>query len=229
LVGSGLALAGCADTPLNRESPELAPERVISRIDDFEERPEWLLESEPFTFDADRVVSLGGTEIPADHRIDAAYRIAENNAGASLAGAIEKKLEYLFQNAEEGTGFNETQARFIGAEATRLVTSAMRPGKRYWEKIAFTTDGGRRLTKYRVFATMEMPQEEFKRAVLDAIRRASGKGGLSADFADKVNRQWERFAAPVNAPATVPAREEETELAAAPAAKPMNATQQKSQ
>lgn len=189
-------LAGCAHSPLVSDSPEDAPERVIARIDELESRPDWLSESEPFSLDSERVVSLGGTEIPADHRVDAAYRIAENNAGASIAAAIERKLEFLFQNAEEGTGFNGTQARFIGAEATRLITSSMRPGKRYWEKVAFTTDAGRRLTKYRVFATMEMPQEEFKRAVLDAIKRASGKGGLSADFADKVSRQWDRFTAP---------------------------------
>jgi len=81
-------------------------------------------------------------------------------------------------------------------EATRLVTSSMRPGKRYWEKVAYSTDGGRRLTKYRVFSTVEMPEDDFKQAVMDAIRRASGKAGLSADFADKVSRQWDRFTAP---------------------------------
>jgi hypothetical protein len=146
--------------------------------------------------DSDRVVSLGGTEIPVDHRIDAAYRIAENNAQAAIAGAIEKRLEFIFQNAEEGTAVDQTQARFIGSEATRLLASSLHPGHRYWEKVAYTTDSGRRLTKYRVFATVEMPQEEFRRAILDAARRAAGKTGLSADFAEKVNQQWDRFTAP---------------------------------
>jgi hypothetical protein len=209
-IALAIALSGCASSRFYDEEPE--PDQIVSRIDDLSVRPDWLKESEPFVLDADRVVSLGGAEIPADHRIDAAYRIAENNAQASIAGAIEKKLEFIFQNAEEGTGFDQSQARFIGAEATRMMTSSMRPGKHYWEKVASVTDSGRRLTRYRVFATMEMPQEDFKRAVLDAARRAAGKGGLSADFADKVNRQWDRFTAPQDAPAAAPAVEPVAEL-----------------
>lgn len=196
-----LLLSSCAEAPFVPGAPEEAPDRVLSRIDDLDSRPDWLHESEPFVVDSDRVVSLGATEIPSDHRVDAAYRIAENNAQASIAGAIEKKLEFIFQNAEEGTAVDQTQARFIGAEATRLMTSSMRPGRHYWEKVAFTTDSGRRLTKFRVFATVEMPQDDFKRAILDAARRASGRAGLSTEFAQKVNEQWDRFTAPTPQPA----------------------------
>lgn len=189
-----VALSGCSDAPFTPDAPDdIMPDRVIARMNDLEARPSWLEEGDPFIVDGDQVVSLGATEISADKRIDAAYRIAESNAQAAIAGAIEKRMEYIFQNAEEGTGFDSTQARYIGAEATRLLASSIRPKHHYWEKIAYTAQTGRRLAKYRVFASMEMPADDFKRAILEAARRASGKGQLSADFAQKVNEQWNRI------------------------------------
>lgn len=191
-----MGLAACSSVPTPRpNTPEAEPDRVLSRIDDLKERPSWLKESEPFRIDAGEVSSLGATIIPADNRVEAAYRIAENNAKGAIAGAIEQKLEFIFQNAEEGTSMDANQARFIGAEASKLVTSSIRPSKRYWEKVASTTDSGQRLTNYKVFATVSMPETDFKRAIMDAVRKAQGKGGLSADFAKKVDAHWDQFVA----------------------------------
>lgn len=180
----------------NRIDDPTPVDRVIARIDGMDSRPDWLKESEPFVLDSGSVVSLGVTEIPGDHRIEAAYRIAESNADAAIAGAIEKRLEVLFQNAEEGTAMDDRQARYIAGEATRLVTSSLRPRHRYWEKILSTGETGRRLIKYRVFATVEMPEAEFRQAIVEATRRASGKAGLSQDFSEKVDRQWNHFIDP---------------------------------
>jgi hypothetical protein len=38
-----------------------------------------------------------------------------------------------------------------------------------------------------------MPESDFKQAVMDAIKKARGQGGLSADFAKKVNNHWDQF------------------------------------
>lgn len=193
-------ICGCSGSPVNEEF-DAQPDRVIERIDQRESRPTWLDESTPFLIDNARVISLGETEIPADQRLDAAYRIAQNNASAAVASAIERKLEFIFQNAEEGTGVDARQVRFIGAEVTRLVTSSLRPGKRYWEKVVSTIGPGRHLVKYRVFATVELPEADFKRAIEEALRRNAGKAGISADFAGKVDQQWERITATDRKPA----------------------------
>lgn len=191
---SALGLIACGTTPVMRpNTPEAEPDRVLSRIDDMKERPTWLKESEPFKIQSGEVTSLGSTIIPADHRVEAAYRIAENNAKGAIAGAIEQKLDFIFQNAEEGTAMDSTQARFIGAEASKLVTSSIRPGKRYWEKVATTSDNGQRVITYKVFATVAMPESDFKRAIMDAVRKAQGKGGISSDFAKKVDAHWDQF------------------------------------
>jgi hypothetical protein len=192
-VGMGmLVLAGCSSTPSQR-NPETEPDKVVARIDNLDERPKYINEAEPFRVENGTVVSTGMTTIPTSDRVEAGYRIAQNSAKGLIAGAVESRLEFIFQNAEEGTSLGATQARYIGAEASTLVTNSIRPGKNYWEKVATTTDSGERITQYKIFSTVNMPESDFKRAILDAIRAAQGKTGLSKNFADKVDAHWNQF------------------------------------
>lgn len=186
-------LAGCSTAVKNPTKAEIEPDKVVSRIDDLSSRPEWVKESEPFRIEKGTVISTGMTTIPASDRVEAAYRIAQNNAKSAIAGAIEQKLEFILQNAEEGTSINSNQVRYIGAETSNLITSSIRPGKNYWEKVASSQDSGERVTQYKVFSTVTMPEEDFKRAIFEAIKKAQGKGGLSKDFAQKVNEHWDKF------------------------------------
>lgn len=184
-------IAGCSSAP--KSAPELQSDKVVSRIDDLSSRPEWLKESEPFRIVDGKVLSMGSTTLPGDQRVEAAFRVAENNAKAGIATAIEQKLEFIFQNAEEGAEMGADQARYIGAEAASLVTSSIRSDKRYWEKIATTQDSGERVTRYKVFTVVSMPEADFKKAILNATRKAEGKKGLSKNFAEKVDKHWDQF------------------------------------
>ena len=184
---------GCASAVKNPIRSEVDPDKIISRIDDQSSRPSWLKESEPFRIVDGKVYSLGSTTIPGDQRVEAAFRVAENNAKAGLATAIEQKLEFIFQNAEEGAELGADQARYIGAEASSLITSSIRPDQRYWEKVATTQDSGERVTRFKVFALVSMPEADFKKAILNATRKAEGKKGLSKDFATKVDKHWDKF------------------------------------
>lgn len=189
----GLVLVGCSSTPKN-PTPETIPDKVVSRINDASERPSWLNEEKPFEVKEGTVISLGQTTIPGDNRVEAAYAIADNNAKGAICSAIESRLDFVFQNAEEGTTIDSIQARRIGAEACKITTSSIRPGGRYWEKVTMTSDSGERITRYKVFATVMMPETDFKRAVINAIRKQEGKGGLSQDFSKKVDEHWDNFA-----------------------------------
>jgi hypothetical protein len=123
-----LVVAGCSSTNSKKISEmqgNVGEERILSRIDEISSRPNWLIESEPFRIEGGKVLSMGMTSIPADDRVEAAFRIAENNGKAAIANAIEQRLDFVFQNAEEGTGMSSTQARYIGAEASRLTTSSL--------------------------------------------------------------------------------------------------------
>lgn len=187
-----LLLNGCSSTP-TLTSPEAVPDKVLSRINDMSSRPGWLNEEKPFEIQNGSVVSLGQTTIPGDNRVEAAYAIADNNAKGAICSAIESRLDFIFQSAEEGTDIDSTQVRRIGAEACKITTSSIRPGSRYWEKMALSTDSGQRVTRYKVFATVTMPETDFKRAVLNAIKKHEGKGGLSQDFSKKVDDHWDQF------------------------------------
>lgn len=193
IIVSLIFLAGCSSAVKNPTKAEIEPDKVVSRIDDLSSRPDWVQEAEPFRIEKGTVISTGMTTVPASDRVEAAYRIAQNNAKSAIAGAIEQKLEFILQNAEEGTSANSNQVRYIGAEASNLVTSSIRPGKNYWEKVATTLDSGERVTQYKVFSTVVMPESDFKQAVFDAIKKAQGKGGISKDFAKKVDAHWDKF------------------------------------
>ncbi len=193
LVSLIVLCAGCASTVKNPIKSEIEPDKVVSRIDELSSRPEWLKESEPFSISDGKVYSLGSTTIPGDQRVEAAFRVAENNAKAGVANAIEQKLEYIFQNAEEGAEMGADQARYIGAEASSLITSSIRPDKRYWEKVATTQDSGERVTRYKVFSLVSMPEADFKKAILAATRKAEGTKGLSKNFSEKVDKHWDQF------------------------------------
>lgn len=190
-----MAIAACSSNSkkISEMQGNVGEERVLSRIDELSSRPSWLKESEPFGIEGGRVYSLGMTSFPADGRVEAGYRIAENNGKAAISHAIEQRLDYVFQNSEEGTDVASTQARFIGAEASKLTTSALRPSKRYWEKVAITQESGQVAVSYRVFTLVEMPESDFKSAILDAIRRSKGQAGISSEFAKKVDQHWDQF------------------------------------
>lgn len=189
---AALVATGCSSAPKD-QTPENQPDKVLSRINDLSSRPDWLREDKPFDIKDGSIQSLGQTTIPGSDRVEAAYTIADNNAKGAICSAIESRLEVIFQGAEEGTSIESNQARRISAEACKITTSSIRPGNRYWEKVAMSTDSGERVTRYKVFSTVTMPETDFKRAVMNAIRKAEGKGGLSQEFAKKVDSHWEDF------------------------------------
>lgn len=188
---AALVATGCSSSPPKHNIEQ--DEKVLSRIDDLSSRPGWVKESEPFIIKDGIVTSLGQTTIPADNRVEAAYRIAENSAKAAISNNIEQRLSFVFQNAEEGTGMDATQARYIGAEASELTTSEIKIGKRYWEKVSTVTGSGEPRVVYKVFASVTMSEADLKRAILDAARKRQGKGGLSADFSAQVSKHWDKF------------------------------------
>jgi hypothetical protein len=96
----------------------------------------------------------------------------------------------------ENTEVGSEQAKFIGAEASKLSSSSLRNTKVYWEKRAITDSSGNVRIETKVFALVEMPEQDFKLAVMNAIRKSEGRKGIGADFAKKVDQHWEKFVNP---------------------------------
>lgn len=181
-----VGLSACASAP---------KDAVLARSDDLSARPGWATEEETFKIEKVTVYMLGTHEMPvAGKRISTGYRIAENNAKAGLSGAIEQRLNFIFQNAEEGDAMGADQTRFIGGETSKLVASSIRPANRYWEKVSVVVDAeGTRDVIYRIFVRVSMPEADFKKAIQEAIKRNAGKKGISEDFAKKVDAHWDQM------------------------------------
>lgn len=188
-----MLIMSCSSSPTVVNGIEIKKDEVLSRINGASERPDWLDESTPLTIKDGYIYSLGNTTLDADSRVEAGYRIAENNAKALLASSIEQKLDFVFQNAEEGTDLNSRQAKFIGGEFSNLTTNSLTPHKRYWEKVAVSSSSGQRSIQYRVFAAVKMKEADFKTAVLESIKKQQGKNGISKDFAKQVDQSWDRL------------------------------------
>lgn len=183
-----VGLSACASAP---------KDIVLSRSGDLSSRPDWVNEEKTFTVEKGTVYVLGMHEMPvAGKRVTTGYRVAENNAKVGLSGAIEQRFNAVFQNAEEGDEMGADQTRFISGETTKLVASSIRPANRYWEKVSVVVDAdGTRDVIYRIFARVSMPEADFKKAVQEAIKRNSGKKGISEDFAKKVDAHWDQIVA----------------------------------
>ena len=203
LIFVGIALSfvvGCSSTPERTEyistaptNSELQPDKVLARIDGMEERPSWLKESEPFYVERGTVYSLGTTTLKEGQRVEAGYRVASNNAKHVVSQAISQRLSYVFQRGEENEGFDEAKSSYIGAEASELTTSHLKPVKYYWEKVAQSDSNGQRQVVYKVFALVSIPESEFKKSVIAAAKKAEGAGKVSKEFDDKLNDHWNDF------------------------------------
>lgn len=191
---TGLSACSHAPTEIDKVvSNNVGKERILGRIDGLDSRPSWLKESDPLVISGGKVYSIGQTTINSTDSLSAAYRIAESNGKSGLSHAISQRLSFVFQDAQDGVEMTSNQSRYIGAAASELTTSALKVTKRYWEKVATVQDNSQVTVQYRVFALVEMEEPQFKGAILDAIRRANGKQGLSADFAKKVSEHWDKF------------------------------------
>ncbi len=184
LVVPMVFLSSCSSTTKSNE-------KVISRINNLNERPAWLDESRSFLIKDGKVVSLGMTTVPGDSRVEAAFRIAESDAKRNITSAIQQKLSYVFQIAEEGTSIDSNQVQAISTEASKRTTSHIQPDQRYWEKVVIPKENGQSEIRYRVFATVTMPEHEFKKAVSDAL--TNNKTKISADLAQKADLEWKKI------------------------------------
>lgn len=182
-----ILFTGCSSTTQDMS------DKVLARIDGLSQRPEWFKESETQKIENGEIISLGSSTISADSRLEAAIRIAQNNAKAGMCSAIEQKLEFIFQNAEEGTQMDSNQVRFLGAEVCKLTSSNLKNDRIYWEKVSTSNNAGQRQIEYRVFATVKMPEVDLKMAILESLNKRAGKNNLSKTFLESVDKNWKKL------------------------------------
>ena len=167
-------------------------DEVLSTLND-SSRPSWADESKPFVVKDGKVMSIGVTYINGNERPEAGSRISENNARANISKVIENRMEFIFQNAEEGTTYDQTAAHFIGSEVSSITSHSMTNEGMWWQRFAQSQEDGSRTIKYKIYSLITMPEGEFHKAVDKAIEGAAKESKLSQSFQKKVDKQWDRF------------------------------------
>lgn len=169
-------------------------DKVVARSDNRSSRPSWVKEEKPLTKKGSDLYFLGQARIPAEKaNISMGYRIAENDAKNSLAGAINQNLTYMFQNAEDGTTYDATQIQFVSTESAKAVMSQVTPNDHYWEKVISTVNAyGDQEMFYSVYARVKISEADLKKAI---DRTLNQNKGISADLKKKAAQQWDLMVA----------------------------------
>jgi hypothetical protein len=185
--------SGCSSTPVVN-GVKYEKDQILSTSGD-QSQPQWAADGElqPFTFKDGKFFSVGIATISGSDRPEAGLRIAENNSRANFSKGIENKLEFVFQNSEENTGFDSTQAKFIGSEMSSLTTHSMVLEGHFWKRYAQMQEDGSKKIFYKLYALTTMTEPEFKQAIFAAIHKGENEHKLSNSFEKQVATQWNRF------------------------------------
>lgn len=192
-------LAACSSTipKAQVDSTALAPiaptgDIVIARIDNLDRRPDWAKESDLIKSSDGQVLSLGSATIPADHRLEAGLRIAVSNATEPICKLLSQKMDFIFQNSEEGTAGDAQIVRSTGAQACQASLSGIRATRMYWEKVLTYTSTREQSLIYRIFASAQISESEIKIAMNELAKKRS-KGPLTKEFSKMVEDQASRI------------------------------------
>lgn len=178
----------CSSTPATKGYED---DKTLSTLNG-QSQPDWADESKPFFIRDGKAYSIGFTTLRGDDRPEAGLRVSENSARGNFAKAVEDRMEFVFQNAEENAGMDSTQAKFIGSEVSRLTSHSIRVESHFWKRYAQSSESGDRHIYYKVYSLVTMPENDLKKAIDDAIAGRVEKS-LSPSFQAKVDQQWDRF------------------------------------
>lgn len=193
LVGLMLNTA-CSSSPKMANGLPFQKDETLSTAGD-KPAPDWVEQGElqPFVIKSGKVYSVGITTLRGDERPEAGVRIAENNARANFAKSIENRMEFLFQGAEENAGFDSTQAKWIGSEASSITSHSMVAEGRWWKRYSQMQENGDRRIFYKIYSLVTMSEPDLKQAVFKAANKGVANNQVSAEFQKQVSKQWDRF------------------------------------
>lgn len=187
-----LLISACSSSPKLANGQKYEKDEVLATAND-KSQPDWADDTQPFVIKNGKVYSVGVTTLRGDDRPEAGQRISENAARANFAKAIENRMEFTFQHAEENTSFEGTQAKWIGAEVSSLTSHSMTVEGHWWKRYAQSLEDGSRRIFYKVYSLVTMPESDLKQAIFAAVHKGVDAHKLSDGFDKQVTNQWNRF------------------------------------
>lgn len=145
-------------------------EKTISQMDD-ESKPSWASQEKAFTVKDGKMLILGFSEVDADAKISAAYRLADSATRAELSKMVENQFSTIFQNLEEGTTDEGGMSRYYASEVSKNVLREIKIQKRYWEKVQTYDRDGEKVYRLRVYSLAEIPEAQYKKLVREKLQK----------------------------------------------------------
>lgn len=186
-----LFVSACSSTPKSLvDLSRVGEEDILQTYGKYDE----IKKADQFKMEDRIVTATAMTTISADGgRPEAAVKIAQASARATIAKTIENKLESFLQVANENSSIDSQEMHELITEVSKLTANELKPGKTYYEKVRVYGDSGLPHTEYRAWAQMSMEEAQFKHQVVDSMRRQEGKLGLSEEFHKSVAKNWDKM------------------------------------
>jgi hypothetical protein len=193
LMGTAAERAAMAPVAAGTPSASATPEKVYTPVGKVVKRPAWIDPKNPFQLKGGEVHALGTTVTPPGAGVDEGYIIASNSAKDVICKAVQYRLDFIFQDSEEGSSVDHKQIREIGMDICTSLPKVTHSGQKYWEKVMTTASNGDRVVVYRVFVTDVIPEKKFKSLVAGTIKMQEGKGDIPKGYAREFRKRWAAF------------------------------------
>lgn len=145
-------------------------EKTISSMDG-ESKPAWATHEKSLTAKDGKLAIMGFTELDADAKISAAYRMSDSMARGELSKMVENQFSSIFQNLEEGTTDDGNLTRYYASEVSKNMLREVKITKRYWEKVQSFDSDGEKTLRLRVYSLAEIPEANYKKLVREKIQK----------------------------------------------------------
>lgn len=144
-------------------------EKTVSQMED-RSRPDWASHEKSLVVKEGKLNILGFTELDADAKISAGYRLADNAARTELSKIVHTQFSTIFQNLEEGTTDEGSLSRNYASEVSKNMLRELRITKRYWEKVQTFDRDGEKTYRLRIYSLAEIPESQYKKIIRERMQ-----------------------------------------------------------
>lgn len=145
-------------------------ETTVSKMDG-ESKPSWASQEKALVSKDGKLTILGFSELDADAKISAAFRMSDSQARGELSKMVENQFSSIFQNLEEGTTDEGNLSRYYASEVSKNMLRELKIIKRYWEKVQSFDRDGEKTFRLRVYSLAEIPESHYKKLVREKLAK----------------------------------------------------------
>jgi len=164
-------LSSCVTTP---PKPEYEASRVVERIGDKEDTPEWAHADAAMMYEGADVAFIHQMSMAGNSRSEACLKAAELDGRAAM-------IRYIKENISASGQVNETNA--LSDPGYEALTAFLAQGKlsgvhvkeRYWEKREESSESGERVLRMRCVVRLAVDRNTLEQQLREALN--GGKGG----------------------------------------------------